>query len=243
MKLLRTLIRFVMGMAYLGCLLAPILMVQEAGSSQLDDSITAKRGKTAVDEAKAKSENERKPAAIENTEETSFQPSAALQPMAPSLGKDSSAMLVDDLNKRRDQIEAKEKELQTKELELKAREQAMAEELKKIEATRDDIAKIDHIRRKENEDKVTKLVETFQTMSARACSRIMSDLDETLAVATMSKMDTEKLAKVLNVMDPKKSSRLTELLAGVVHARKIASVSKNDADETTSQSAKGGEGK
>jgi flagellar motility protein MotE (MotC chaperone) len=161
-------------------------------------------------------------------------------------GITSSACLVDpiaadDMNRRRNELDAREKELKSRDAELKARERALEEELQKIAAVREDIEKIEGARKKEGSDKVAKLVETFETMSPKTASALMSTLDESLAVATMSRIATPKLAKILNSMEPRKSARLSELLAGVVRARSAIPASNGAAVAT--QSAKGGERK
>lgn len=143
---------------------------------------------------------------------------------------------VDDLRHRREELDAREKELKAKEAELKARAGALEEELQKIGAVREDVEKIETARKTENSEKVAKLVDTFETMSPKAASALMATLDESLAVAAMTKISTPKLAKIMNSMDPQKSARLSELLAGVVRA-------KRGITRTTIQSAKGGDRK
>jgi hypothetical protein len=88
-------------------------------------------------------------------------------------------------------------------------------------------------------------------MSPKAASAMLSTLDDALAVSAISRMDTLKLAKVMNVMDPSRSSKLSELLTGVVrvkasqaqqqHARARNTVSDGTAVATNTMSAKGGE--
>ena len=160
---------------------------------------------------------------------------------------DPSAL--EDLKKQRQALQAKEKEIEGREAELRAREQALIEELKKIQEVRNDIGKVDSARKRENDEKVTKLVETFETMSPKAAAQVLASLDDTLAVATIARMATPRLAKVMNVMEPKRSTRLTELLAGVVRVRDIApgkaySTASDDAAATTTPGTgirKGGE--
>jgi len=152
-----------------------------------------------------------------------------------------------EMRRHREELETKEKELAAHEAELKAREQALNEEMKKIGMIRDEIAIIDSARKKENDSKVAKLVETYQAMSPGSAAAVISGLDDSLAVATLSQMDTTKLAKILSKMEPKRSQKLSELLAGVVRAKgtapfpvAVAPLPSNDVAETTTQSAKGG---
>jgi hypothetical protein len=64
----------------------------------------------------------------------------------------------------------------------------------------------------------------------------------------MGRMSTVKLAKVMSNLDPERSTRLTELMAGVVRAKRavpapasIASTASNDVAATAAM--KGGENK
>jgi flagellar motility protein MotE (MotC chaperone) len=147
--------------------------------------------------------------------------------------------VVEDLRRRRTELEAREKDLQSREAELAAKERAVEEELQKIAQVRSDVEKIESARKKEGDERVTKLVETFETMSPKGASALLATLDESLAVATMSKIATPRLAKIMNSMEPRKSARLSELLAGVVRARGSLSAA-NAVAATTSQSVKGG---
>jgi flagellar motility protein MotE (MotC chaperone) len=105
------------------------------------------------------------------------------------------------------------------------------DEIKKLQTLREDIAKIDASHRAENEEKVGKVVETLSTMSAKAAATMLTTLDDDLAVSAISQMDTVKLAKIMNVIDPKRATKLTELLAGVVRAKN--SLASNGAAVTT----------
>lgn len=136
----------------------------------------------------------------------------------------SSGCLVDeqalmDLKKAREEIEKQKKEILARESELKRRETAMDSEIKKLEVVRDEVNKLKGAFRSENEEKVNKLVETFETMSPKSASQLLATIDENLAIAAMSKMATPKLAKLLNLMESQKSSRLAEGLVGVARKK------------------------
>ncbi|MEK6578213.1 MAG: hypothetical protein AABZ55_03220 [Bdellovibrionota bacterium] len=158
----------------------------------------------------------------------------------------ASSSAVEDIQKRKQELEAKQKDLANRESEIKARELALFEEIKKLERMREQIAGIDQARKAENDTRVKKVVETLETMSPKAASVLLGGLDEMLAVAAMAQISTGRLAKILNIMEPGRSSRLTELLAGVVRARgqsasqAVANAS-IDVSETANKSIKGGE--
>ncbi len=134
----------------------------------------------------------------------------------------SDPSVLDEIRSQRESLAKAQKELAAKEQELKDREKAMAEELKKVQAIRDEINKTDELRKKQNEEKVAKVIETLGTMSPKASAKMLAELDNALAVEVLVKMDTAKLAKIMNLLDPKRASELTEILAGVTRAKTAA---------------------
>jgi flagellar motility protein MotE (MotC chaperone) len=52
-------------------------------------------------------------------------------------------------------------------------------------------------------------------MNPKNTAQIIVQIKEPIAINTMSKLSVEKLAKVMNSMEPAKSSRLSMLMAGV----------------------------
>ena len=160
----------------------------------------------------------------------------------PAARTESSACLVDasnveDLKKRREELEQRQKALVAREAEFAAKERALKEELKRLENVRDEIAKGGASRKKEAEEKIAKLVETLENMSPKSGAQLLAGIDETLAVSAMSRLSTLKLAKVLSSMEPVRSARLTELLGGVKTRSGEAS------EDRMNLSAKGGERK
>jgi flagellar motility protein MotE (MotC chaperone) len=137
----------------------------------------------------------------------------------------SDPIVLDEIKKKREEIDQKWKELSAREAELKSRETAINEELKKLQDTRNEIAKLEDTQVKGNEEKIAKVVETLENMSPKASAQMLSTLDDGLAIAAMNQMSTQKLAKIMNVMEPARASKLTELLAGVVRAKHGAAAS------------------
>lgn len=178
-------------------------------------------------------------------------PAAAGQPPASPEACLADEVAIGDLRRQREEIEALKKDLAAKEAELAARETALNEEIKKLEELRDDIGKIDQSRKKDNEERVSKLIETLEGMSPKAAAAMLSTMEEALAVQAIYRMDTAKVAKVLGKIEPGKSSKLVEIMAGVVRAKRgeagltrplprPASKAAPDAAETANP-AKGGE--
>ncbi len=149
---------------------------------------------------------------------------------------------IKDFQEMKRELSKKDQELKHREDELFAKERAVEDELKKIDALREDIKQSQALGDSKNEEKITKLVETFESMSPKSASAIVATIDERLAVEAMSRLSSAKLGKILAAMEPNKSSNLAEKLAGVVRAKRSEprNTASNGAAET-SKSVKGGE--
>jgi len=124
------------------------------------------------------------------------------------------AQALADLNQSRKSIEERESALQAREAELAAREKALEERMKQLEAFRGEATKLDAALAKESEEKAARTVELLESMSPKAASALLATSDDRLAVRAMSRMSTQKLSKIMNLIEPKRSVRLMELLAG-----------------------------
>jgi flagellar motility protein MotE (MotC chaperone) len=154
-------------------------------------------------------------------------PVAVAEPVDPTSGSCIvNAAAIEDLQRRREELENRHKELAAREAELNAREKVLNDEIGKLQQIRDDIAKIEDARKKEGERSVAKLVETIEGMSPKSAAQLLVVLDDSLAVAAISRISTQRLSKIMNVLDPGRASRLTELLAGVVRARNQGATAK-----------------
>jgi flagellar motility protein MotE (MotC chaperone) len=130
---------------------------------------------------------------------------------APAVG---GAEVAEEFQKRRSEIDAREHAVKQKEDELKKREAAVQEEISKLSSMRAEILGMTADQKKKQEERVAKLVETFERMSPKAASEMLVKMEPSLSVSAMQALSTEKLAKILNIMDPAQASQLSELMAG-----------------------------
>ena len=144
-----------------------------------------------------------------------------------------------DFMKKKKELAIQTQELKKKESDLIAKDKALKEELARIEAVRDEIKQLNQLASAQNEERLSKLVETFESMSPKSAAQVISNIDEFLAVEALRRTSSAKLGKILSALDTKKSAVLTERLAGVVRAPKHESTS-NDVAETTIR-VKGGD--
>lgn len=142
--------------------------------------------------------------------------------------------VLSDIQSQRAELERQVRALAEREKELNAREAAIAEQFKKIEGLRAEILGGDEKQQAAQAEKVAKLVEAIESMSPKAASVLLGGVEERLAITAMSQLATPKLAKIMNVMEPQKSTRLAEGLAGVAPSR-------TPANQSAAQNSKGGE--
>lgn len=162
------------------------------------------------------------------TAETSKPSKPIFKTKGPVIADESA---ISDIQRIRQELNDKQKELEKKEVELAAKEKALQEEMSKIDELRAEIGKTSGASAQEENEKLTKLVETFETMSPKSAAQVVMHLDERLATKALSQLSSLKLGKILSAMDPTRSARLTESLAGVVRAKKPTA--SDDVAETT----------
>ncbi|MBU6375384.1 MAG: hypothetical protein KGQ59_05270, partial [Bdellovibrionales bacterium] len=119
-----------------------------------------------------------------------------------------------DINQRKKTLEEREASIQAREQELTVREKVLEERMKTLQGYRAEASKVDASKKKEFEEKISRTVELLESMAPKAASQLISTTDERLAVEAMSRMSTAKLSKIMNIMEPKRSVRLMELLSG-----------------------------
>ncbi len=124
-----------------------------------------------------------------------------------------SEQVINDLKKEQENLKTKQNELAEREAEMAKREAAVEEQVQKLQELRKDVEKINAIHSKDNEEKITKVVETVEKMSPKNAAKLLASIDERLAVTAMQRINTPTLAKIMNSMEPQKLSQLTELMA------------------------------
>ncbi len=127
----------------------------------------------------------------------------------------SDPIVLEDIQTQKKELEKRKEDLDTKEKEIEKMRAQLETELKKIGEVRTLVQQDKLTQDQQFQTKVTRVVETVEKMSPKAASKLISNLDEKLAVEAMSKITTQKLAKIMNLMDIKDSSKLTEMMTGI----------------------------
>lgn len=118
------------------------------------------------------------------------------------------------LNERKMELDQREAELNRLEEELQKQKVVLDEKIKQLEAMRVQISKTLKGRVAEDQEKVNKLVEFYSNMKPQQAAKIIETIHEDLAIEVLDKMKKKNAAEILNMIDPKKARRLSELLTG-----------------------------
>lgn len=121
-----------------------------------------------------------------------------------------SESAIADMETREERVQEAEAAVAKKETELKALQIAIQEQLSQLDEAKKQIQGIKHQEIAKNEEKVKKLIDTFETMSPKAAAQVVAKVDEEIAVTTLARLSTIKAGKILAAMDPSKSARLSE---------------------------------
>lgn len=165
------------------------------------------------------------PLAIGNAEpekkaEHATEPAKAAEPVAekpvakrPSGGCLASEEVIADLELREQQLKSREAALREREKEIDSQQAAVKEEIGKLDSARAEVQGAHVKELAEREEKVNKLIETFESMSPKTAAAVIGGVDDELAVTALSRLTNVKAGKILGNLNPEKSSRLSEMMA------------------------------
>lgn len=156
-------------------------------------------------------------------------PAHATKPAEPDDHASNSpgVSIVAELENKRQALDARERALNEHETRIKDREKDLDKKIQEMERLRAAVSGELETQKKNNEERVTKLVSVFETMTPKSASGVFETLDDWLAVEALKRMDVKRVAKVMNLMDKARSAKLSEMLTGYYKAetdRKISSI-------------------
>lgn len=118
-----------------------------------------------------------------------------------------------DFQAKERSIQAQMTALKQKEEELKSLESSIEAQLAKLDKLQQALTGAAAKEKEEQESKVKRLVDTFETMSPKAAAKVIAELDDQLAAQTLSKLSTTKAGKVLANLNVEKASQLSQIIA------------------------------
>ncbi len=139
---------------------------------------------------------------------------AANEKTSVHTGDSTAGELANSLEQKRVELEKKEKDLEAREARLQYETTQLDEKIKQLETIRSGINGEIEKKRKENEERVLKMVSVFETMTPKAAAGVLENLDDWLAAEVLKRMEIKRMAKVMNVMEKSRSAKLSELMTG-----------------------------
>lgn len=121
---------------------------------------------------------------------------------------------LEKLRARKEQLDLREKELGELEEELHKQKAEIDSRIKRLEELRAQIATVLKERIEVDQEKVTKLVETYSNMKPKQAAEILAGVDEDLAVEVLGKMKKKNAAEIMNLLESSKARSISEKFAG-----------------------------
>ena len=131
----------------------------------------------------------------------------------PQLFTRGEVTMLQSLQSRREELDVRQEELKLQEDLLKVTEKRIEEkidELKKIEATIQELLKKHD---KQEEEKIQRLVKMYESMKPKDAARIFQNLDMAILISVVERMKERKVAPILAAMASKEAKKLTTELA------------------------------
>lgn len=141
----------------------------------------------------------------------------AATPVAPPPPPDPAALaeraLLEQLRARRADIEAREQAVAAQQVMIQAAEQRLARRVEELTVLQQRLEALDRARTDREEAGWRGLVRTYEAMRPRDAASIFDDLDMTVLVEILDRMNERKAAPVIGAMRPEKARTVTAELA------------------------------
>ena len=121
--------------------------------------------------------------------------------------------IYNDLAKRRDLLDAREKEITVREALLSAAERELDQKVRELNSVRTEIDGLMKKRSEEEEARITSLVKIYEGMKPKDAARIFNSLDLDVLIAVMTRMSERKSSPILAEMDGERARTVTILMA------------------------------
>lgn len=120
--------------------------------------------------------------------------------------------LFEDLSKRRQNLEGRERELAVREALLKAAEQEIDQKYKELVSLRSEIQDLLVEQTEEEKSRITSLVKIYEGMKPKDAARIFNTLDLDVLLNVVSEMSERKSAPIIASMNADRARTLTIML-------------------------------
>ncbi len=131
----------------------------------------------------------------------------------PILFSRSEIELLQELSRRRDELDQREQTLVQKEGLLAAAEQRIDKKIAELDTIRSDIEALIKKYNEQEEAEVQRLVKIYEAMKPKDAARIFDQLDMNILLQVVERMAERRVAPILADMSPKRANELTSEIA------------------------------
>jgi len=137
--------------------------------------------------------------------------------------------LLQNLSKRRDDLDAREKELDLKAKVLEAAEKRVSDKVTEMKTLQAELSKVVAQYNQQQDNEVKSLVKIYESMKPQDAAAIFNEMDMPILLAVIDKMSERKVAPILAGMDPRRARDVTQELAEMRRGRARLSEAANSA--------------
>jgi flagellar motility protein MotE (MotC chaperone) len=123
--------------------------------------------------------------------------------------------LLQNLSKRREEIDQREKELDLKVKVLDASEKQINDKIVEMKALQAELEKLLTVYNEKENTQIKSLVKIYENMKPGDAANIFNEMQMSILLEVIDKMSERKVAPVLAAMDPKKARDVTQELAAM----------------------------
>ncbi|MFZ4541929.1 MAG: MotE family protein [Rickettsiales bacterium] len=138
--------------------------------------------------------------------------------------------LLQNLSKRRDDLDRREKDLEIKTRVLDATEKRITDKMSEMKTMQSELSKVLAQYNEKQDGQIKSLVKIYESMKPDEAAAIMNELEMPILLDVIGKMSERKVALVLANMNPKRARDVTQELAD---KRKKAALNGNQPDTLT----------
>jgi len=132
--------------------------------------------------------------------------------------------LLQNLSKRREELDRWEANIQIKEAALDATQKRIDEKISQIEAMKKQVSELLEKYNTQEDAKIRSLVKIYENMKPADAARIFDEVEMPILLLVIDAMSEKKASPILAAMNPKKAKQLTVELA---NERKLGSIKTN----------------
>jgi len=121
--------------------------------------------------------------------------------------------LLQNLSRRRAELDTWEKNIQIKETSLDATEKRVDDKISEVYAMKKEVAALLAQYNEKEDAKIASLVKIYENMKPKDAARIFDEVEMPILLLVIDKMSEKKAAPIFAEMDPKKAKQITVQLA------------------------------